>query len=158
VDATIILAGIDLEHTSITTGRRGAQIANRFRRAAVYDYADDTQEDWRKHWLSLVGGMAAALPLHDSDPREVVKLSSLLFDITRGSVGMLNSALTQVARRKISEGALEKEQVTAEDLDRIALTLQAERHRVRVTAGANALGRKTSVVGTRGRGRKRASA
>ncbi|UTT68028.1 ATP-binding protein [Arthrobacter sp. DNA4] len=158
VDATIILAGIDLEHTSITTGRRGAQIANRFRRAAVYDYADDTQEDWRKHWLSLVGGMAAALPLHASDPREIVKLSTLLFDITRGSVGMLNSALTQIARRKISEGDLDKEQVTAEDLDRIALTLQAERHRVRVTPGAKTSGKKAPVVGGHGRGRNRASA
>lgn len=158
VDATIILAGIDLEHTSITTGRRGAQIANRFRRAAVYDYADDTQGDWKKHWLSLVGGMAAALPLHASDPREIVKLSAQLFDITHGSVGMLNSALTQVARRKISGGALDKEFVTAEDLDRIGLTLQAERHRVRGTAGQKPSGKGTAVVGARGRGRERTSA
>lgn len=158
VDATIILAGIDLEHTSITTGHRGAQIANRFRRAAVYDYADDTQDDWKKHWLSLVGGMAAALPLHASDPREIVKLSAQLFDITHGSVGMLNSALTQVARRKISEGALDKELVTAEDLDRIGLTLQAERHCVRGTAATQASGKKIAVVGARRRERERASA
>jgi hypothetical protein len=87
-----------------------------------------------------------------------VKLSTLLFDITRGSVGMLNSALTQVARRKISEGALDKEMVTAEDLDRIALTLQAERHRVRVTAGSKPSGKKTSVSEAPRRERKRASA
>lgn len=158
VDATIILAGIDLEHTSITTGHRGAQIANRYRCAAVYDYADDAQEDWKKHWLSLVGGMATALPLHASDPREIVKLSTLLFDITRGSVGMLNSALTQVARRKISEGFLDKEDVTAEDLDRIALTLQTERDLVKVTAVTKGADEKTAVVRTRGRGRKRANA
>lgn len=158
VDATIILAGIDLEHTSITTGHRGAQIANRYRRAAVYDYANDAQEDWKKHWAKLVGGMAAALPLHASDPKEIVKLSALLFDLTQGSVGMLNSALTQVARRKISEGVLDKERVTADDLHRIALTLQAERHQVRATAGSKSPTRKSAVRGTRVGGRKRASA
>jgi hypothetical protein len=152
VDATIILAGIDLEHTSITTGRRGAQIANRFRRAPVYNYADNAQDEWKKNWLSLVGGMASALPLHASDPRDIVKLSALLFDITQGSVGMLNSALTQVARRKISDGALDKELVTAEDLDRIALTLQAERHRIRVPEGGKLSGKKRATAGARGRG------
>ncbi len=136
VDATIILAGIDLEHTSITTGRRGAQIANRYRRAAVYDYTDNSQVDWKRHWLSLVGGMAAALPLHANDPKEVAKLSKLLFEITHGSVGMLNSVLTQVARRKISEGILENEYVEAADLENVTLTLQAERRLIQVVNGA----------------------
>lgn len=158
VDATIILAGIDLERTSITTGHRGAQIANRYRRAAVYNYADHTQQDWKRCWLNLVGGMAAALPLHASDPKEIVKLSGLLFDVTGGSVGMLNSALTQIARRKISQGALDQELVTAEDLEQIALTLQAERHQDRATASSKASGKTTVVRAARKLGRTRASA
>lgn len=144
VDATIILAGIDLERTSITTGHRGAQIANRYRRAAVYNYADKTQGDWRKSWLNLVGGMAAALPLYATDPKSVVQLADPLFDLTHGSVGMLNSALTQIARRKISTGDLDNERVTADDLDHVAPTLQAERHQARVASASRFPAKKTT--------------
>lgn len=56
VDATLILAGIDLEHSTITLGSRGAQIANRYTRAAVFDYSDKKITDYQSAWMALVGG------------------------------------------------------------------------------------------------------
>lgn len=128
VDATLILAGIDLEHSTITLGSRGAQIANRYTRAAVFDYSDKKIADYQSAWMALVGGMIEALPLYATDATDVPVLAPYLREMTGGSVGMLNSALTQVARTLIQTGDLQNEKITIDRLRRVSRTLQAERH------------------------------
>lgn len=72
--------------------------------------------------------MIEALPLYATGATDVPVLAPYLRDMTGGSVGMLNSALTQVARTLIKNGNLQAEKITVEHLRGVSRTLQAERH------------------------------
>src|SRR5699024_11008620 len=90
--------------------------------------SDEEINDYQSAWMALGGGMIEALPLYATDATDVPVLAPYLRDMTSGSVGMLNSALSQVARTLIKNGNVQAEKITVEHLRGVSRTLQAERH------------------------------
>lgn len=125
--ATFLLAGINLERTSLTRGTRGMQIANRFIRAEVAEY-DKGSKDWKPRWAGLVKAMADALPLYTTRPGALRALAGPLHDLTGGSVQALNLLLTQAARKLIELQDHNREVITLERLQGARVNLATEQH------------------------------
>lgn len=125
--ATFILAGINVEKTSIMVGTRGLQVANRFIRAEVADY-DEQSTNWKGHWKGLVGGMAKTLPLYGANFEEMQRLASQLHKACNGSVQALSLMVTQASRQLIGLGDHTQETITLELLQSTLVNIETERH------------------------------
>lgn len=147
--ATYILAGINLEGTTLIEGTRGLQIANRFIRASVADYGNRSR-DWMARWTGLAGAMADALPLYGTSPEVLQRLAGQLHDLTRGSVQALNLVLTQTARELIELQDDSQEIITLERLQSARLNLATEQH-VKAQLEKTAAKQNTAVGATRAR-------
>lgn len=125
--ATFILAGINVEKTSIMDGTRGLQVANRFIRAGVADY-DEQSTNWKGRWKGLVGAMADALPLYGATRHDMQSVASQLHKACNGSVQALNLMVTQASRHLIGLGDHTQETITLELLQSTLVNIETERH------------------------------
>ncbi len=147
--ATYILAGINLELTTLVEGTRGLQIANRFIRADVAEHGTRS-EDWMSRWAGLAGAMANALPLYATTPEVLQRLAGPLHDLTKGSVQALNLLLTQTARELIELRDDQLEVITLDRLKGVKLNLATEK-RVKAQLERTAEQQKKRARSTSGR-------
>jgi hypothetical protein len=125
--ATFILAGINVERTSIMEGARGLQISNRFLRVEVAEYGKESP-GWMMHWKGLVGAMADALPLYGTSRSGLQRASTQLHEMCDGSVQAFNLMLTQAAHQLIELGDHTQETVTLDRLQDVRFNLATEQH------------------------------
>jgi hypothetical protein len=126
--ATFILAGINVEKTSIMDGRvRGLQVANRFIRAEVADYGKHS-ENWKGRWKGLVGAMADTLPLYGATKPEMQMIARELHTACNGSVQALNLMATQAARQLIELGDHTQETMSLDRMQSTLRNLATEQH------------------------------
>ncbi|MFD3653624.1 TniB family NTP-binding protein [Streptomyces sp. NPDC058620] len=117
IPATFVYAGIDIEHSELLAGTRGAQIAGRFTLVPTrpFPYGDE--------WKGLVATMEDTLLLHDHPPGSLVKWDRYLHNRADGMIGALSHAIRGAAIDAILNGT---ERVTKEGLDAIPLDHAAE--------------------------------
>ncbi len=109
IGATVILSGYNLDSRLKRRDPEGLQLATRFYGVDVYDYSNDKQVDWEKQWRTLVYQLLEVLPLTELDPSIEETLWKPLFMRTDGSLAVLASLLTRIARGKIVAGNVSRE-------------------------------------------------
>lgn len=91
IAATFIYAGIDIEHNSLLSGTRGAQIAGGFTLIPTHPFP------YGQEWKGLVSTMERTLLLHRHAPGTLVKLDRLLHKRTGGMIGALSHQIRGAA-------------------------------------------------------------
>ncbi|MFJ5881690.1 TniB family NTP-binding protein [Kitasatospora cineracea] len=116
IPATFIYAGIDIEHSSILQGTRGAQIAGRFTLIPTHPFPYNTE------WKGLVKTMEDTLLLHKHKADSLVALDRYLHERTGGMIGALSHLIRGAAIDAILTGT---EKITQSELDDIPLDVNA---------------------------------
>jgi hypothetical protein len=144
VPATFVLAGIDVVGNGLFRGRRGLQLARRFRMLDVkpFNYGSvDEQDEWRR----VITQFEHSLLLYQHRPGTLVKQAKYLFDRTGGVMTSLSSLIREAAVDSINDGS---EVITREHLDAVLLDYSAEIHaaeaRKRTAASKRAAKRKST--------------
>ncbi|MFF7394694.1 TniB family NTP-binding protein [Streptomyces scabiei] len=121
IAATFIYAGIDIEHSSLLSGTRGAQIAGRFTLIPTHPFP------YGQEWKGLVSTMERTLLLHRHAPGTLVKLDRLLHKRTGGMIGALSHQIRGAAIDAVLTGI---EQITQDSLEAFPLDIAAESPRL----------------------------
>ncbi|MEV6942940.1 ATP-binding protein [Streptomyces sp. NPDC051172] len=116
IPATFIYAGIDIEHSTILSGTRGAQIAGRFTLIPTHPFP------YKAEWTGLVKTMEDTLLLHHHQPGTLVGLDRYLHDRTGGMIGALSHQIRGAAIDAILTGA---EKITQTELEAVPLDVTA---------------------------------
>ncbi|MFD9480815.1 MULTISPECIES: AAA family ATPase [Streptomyces] len=116
IPATFIYAGIDIEHSSILSGTRGAQIAGRFTLIPTHPFP------YNDEWKGLVKTMEDTLLLHHHKPGTLAELDRYLHDRTGGMIGALSHQIRGAAIDAILTGT---EKITRAELEAIPLDVTA---------------------------------
>jgi hypothetical protein len=127
IPATFVLAGVDIEGTSLFAGRRGGQIASRYTLIHTEAFPHATTEDQRA-WLALVATLEDALRLRAHQPGALLKLAAYLHARTGGMIGSLSHLVREAALGAILDGS---EKITRDGLDAVALDHTAQQHHTR---------------------------
>ncbi|MEV2257315.1 TniB family NTP-binding protein [Streptomyces anulatus] len=118
IAATFVYAGIDIEHSNLLTGTRGAQIAGRFSliNTAPFPYGPE--------WQSLVATLEGTLLLHDHKHGSLSSIDRYLHTLTGGMIGALSHAIRGAAIDAILTGTekITKKGIEAVPLDHNAVT------------------------------------
>ncbi|WP_078495944.1 hypothetical protein [Streptomyces sp. LaPpAH-108] len=122
IPATFIYAGIDIEHGSLLTGTRGAQIAGRFTLIPTRPFP------YNSEWRGLVATMEKALALRRHRPGTLARLDRYLHDRTSGMIGALSHQIRGAAIDAIFNGT---EKITKAGLKAVPLDVAAESPHVR---------------------------
>lgn len=117
IPATFIYAGIDIEHGSLLTGTRGAQIAGRFTLIPTHPFP------YNSEWRGLVATMEKTLALRRHRPGTLAKLDRYLHDHTGGMIGALSHQIRGAAIDAIFNGT---EKITKAGLKAVPLDVAAE--------------------------------
>ncbi|MDT0495124.1 ATP-binding protein [Streptomyces griseus] len=117
IAATFIYAGIDIEHSSLLSGTRGAQIAGRFTLIPTHPFP------YNQEWKGLVSTMEKTLLLHRHTQGTLGKLDRYLHKRTGGMIGALSHQIRGAAIDAILTGT---ERITQETLEAIPLDVAAE--------------------------------
>ncbi len=120
--ATFVLAGVDIEGTSLFAGRRGGQIASRYSLIPTSPFRHATAPE-RDAWRALVVTLEDALRLHNHQPGTLLKLSPYLHERTGGMIGSLSHLVREAALTAILTGT---EKITRAGLDAVELDEAAE--------------------------------
>ncbi|MGW2546199.1 TniB family NTP-binding protein [Kitasatospora sp. NPDC001574] len=116
IPATFIYAGIEIEHSSILQGTRGAQIAGRFTLIPTHPFP------YNDEWKGLVKTMEDTLLLHKHKPGTLVALDHYLHERTGGMIGALSHLIRGAAIDAILMGT---EELDRSGLDSIPLDVAA---------------------------------
>ncbi|MDQ0960894.1 hypothetical protein QFZ66_004772 [Streptomyces sp. B4I13] len=108
--ATFVYAGIDVEHSGLFTGIRGAQIAGRCTLLHTSPFPPGAE------WEGLVATMEDTLRLHHHTPGTLTKLHAYLHQRTGGMIGSLSHLIRAAAISAILDGS---ERVTRRQLHTI---------------------------------------
>jgi Bacterial TniB protein len=122
VPATFVLAGIDVVGRGLFSGRRGAQLARRFRmlRVEPINYgSDDEQHEWHR----VIEQFEHSLLLFKHRPGTLVKQAKYLFDRTGGVITSLSSLIREAAVDAIVDGS---ESIVRDHLENVLLDHAAE--------------------------------
>lgn len=122
VPATFVLAGIDVVGRGLFSGRRGAQLARRFRMLQVEPFNYGSADEQRE-WHRVIQAFERALMLFNHQPGTLVKQAKYLFDRTSGVMSSLSSLLREAAVDAINDGT---EAITRDHLDGVLLDFAAE--------------------------------
>ncbi|MDX3354806.1 TniB family NTP-binding protein [Streptomyces sp. ME01-24h] len=122
VSATFVYAGVDVEHSPLLTGPRGAQIAGRFTlvRNTALPYGTTEQ---RQVWHELVGDMEEALRLRHHRNGVLEQHAAYLHRRTGGVIGSLSHLIRTAALISLDDGS---EKITKKLLADIQLDIRAE--------------------------------
>ncbi|AUY53605.1 ATP-binding protein [Streptomyces sp. CB01881] len=116
IPATFIYAGIDIEHSTILSGTRGAQIAGRFTLIPTHPFPCNAE------WTGLVRTMEDTLLLHRHKPGTLVALDHYLHERTGGMIGALSHQIRGAAIDAILTG---DEEITQAGLEAVPLDVTA---------------------------------
>ncbi|MCS0600660.1 ATP-binding protein [Streptomyces sp. LP11] len=122
IPATFIYAGIDIEHGSLLTGTRGAQIAGRFTLIPTQPFP------YNSEWRGLVATMEKTLALRRHELGTLAKLDRYLHDRTGGMIGALSHQIRGAAIDAIFNGT---EKITKAGLKAVSLDVAAESAQLR---------------------------
>jgi hypothetical protein len=129
IAATFIYAGIDIEHSSLLSGTRGAQIAGRFTLVPTHPFP------YNQEWKGLVSTMERTLLLlHRHRQGTLVELDRFLHKRTGGMIGALSHQVRGAAIDAVLTGT---EQITQEGLETVPLDVAAESPRLVTNARNN---------------------
>lgn len=117
IAATFIYAGIDIEHSSLLSGTRGAQIAGRFSLIPTHPFP------YNQEWKGLVRTLEKTLLLHRHKLGTLVALDRYLHQRTGGMIGALSHQIRGAAIDAILSGT---EMITTEGLAAVPLDVAAE--------------------------------
>ncbi|MEV5479119.1 TniB family NTP-binding protein [Streptomyces sp. NPDC052207] len=122
IAATFVYAGVDVEHSPLLTGPRGAQIAGRFTllRNTALPYGTTEQ---RQVWQYLVGDMEEALRLRHHRPGTLERHAAYLHRRTGGVMGSLSHLIRAAALASLDDGS---EKITKKLLADIHLDIRAQ--------------------------------
>ncbi|RCG21173.1 ATP/GTP-binding protein [Sphaerisporangium album] len=126
IPATFVYAGIDIEHSDLLSGTRGAQIAGRFTLITTQPFP------YGPEWQGLVATLEQTLLLHAHKPGTLTGLDRYLHDRTGGMIGALSHQIRGAALDAILTGT---ERITRKGLDTVPLDHTAETTRARAKAG-----------------------
>jgi len=121
--ATMVYAGVDVEHAGLFDGIRGRQIAGRFTVVTARPFSLAT-EDEAMAWRSLLASFEQNLVLIRHRPKHMQKISSLLFRRTAGHIGSLANLLTKATILAILDG---HEAIDRELIDQVHVDFAAQR-------------------------------
>ncbi|GAA2126476.1 ATP-binding protein [Kitasatospora saccharophila] len=116
IPATFIYAGIDIEHSTILQGTRGAQIAGRFTLIPTHPFP------YNDEWKGLVKTMEDTLLLHRHKPGTLAALDHYLHERTGGMIGALSH---QIRGAAIDAILTEAEEITQAGLEAVPLDVTA---------------------------------
>jgi len=136
VDATFVIAGIDLDRTELFQGEMGLQLDGRRRSYDMLGYARPKTSDEQDPWLLFLDSWEHDLPLLKQEPGVLREESSYIWDRTSGAVGSVRALLAGAARAAIRSGT---EKIDRTVMDGIKIDAHAEAERVmraRSTASA----------------------
>ncbi|MCW2903808.1 MAG: Bacterial TniB protein [Streptosporangiaceae bacterium] len=117
IAATFVLAGLDVETSSLFQGTRGQQIAGRYAVIPSRPFSHKNRAD-KEHWQALVATMEDSLRLHAHRPGTLVAMTDYLHERTGGLIGSLPQLVREAAVDAIDTGA---EKITKRILDAIEL-------------------------------------
>ncbi|GED88245.1 ATP-binding protein [Streptomyces sp. 6-11-2] len=117
IPATFIYAGIDVEHSTLLSGTRGAQIAGRFTLIPTHPFP------YNSEWRGLVATMEKTLILRRHEPGTLATLDRYIHDRTGGMIGALSHQIRGAAIDALLTGT---EKITREGLEAVALDVAAE--------------------------------
>ncbi|WP_327591524.1 ATP-binding protein [Streptomyces chartreusis] len=126
IPATFVYAGIDIEHSDLLSGTRGAQIAGRFTLITTEPFP------YGPEWQGLVATLEQTLLLHDHKPGTLTGLDRYLHHRTGGMIGALSHQIRGAAIDAILTGT---ERITKQSLEAIPLDHTAETTRPRTNPG-----------------------
>ncbi len=117
IAATFVLAGLDVETSSLFQGTRGQQIAGRYTVVPSRSFGHKNRAD-KEHWQALVATMEDSLRLHSHRPGTLVAMTGYLHERTSGLIGSLSQLIREAAVDAIDTGT---EKITKHMLDEIEL-------------------------------------
>ncbi|MER7828476.1 ATP-binding protein [Streptomyces sp. NPDC096097] len=117
IPATFIYAGIDVEHGTLLSGTRGAQIAGRFTLIPTHPFP------YNSEWRGLVATMEKTLILQRHKPGTLETLDRYLHNRTGGMIGALSHQIRGAAIDALLTGT---EKITKAGLEAVALDVAAE--------------------------------
>lgn len=126
IPATFVYAGIDIEHSDLLSGTRGAQIAGRFTLITTQPFP------YGPEWQGLVATLEQTLLLHAHKPGTLTGLDRYLHDRTGGMIGALSHQIRGAALDAVLTGT---ERITKKGLDAVPLDHTAETTRTRAKTG-----------------------
>jgi TniB protein len=128
IAATFVYAGIDIEHSNLLSGTRGAQIAGRFTLIPTHPFP------YGAEWKGLVSTLEQTLLLHRHRPGALIALDRYLHARTGGMIGSLSHQIRGAAVDAILTGT---EKITKEGLEAVPLDYTAQNFMAdRKTTGA----------------------
>lgn len=116
IPATFVYAGIDVEHSTLLSGTRGAQIAGRFTLIPSHPFP------YNAEWKALVRTLEQTLLLRRHRPGTLARLDRFLHDRTGGMIGALSHQIRGAAIDAILSGT---EKITKKDLVNVPLDVAA---------------------------------
>ncbi|MFE5560314.1 AAA family ATPase [Streptomyces sp. NPDC056544] len=127
IPATFIYAGIDVEHGTLLSGTRGAQIAGRFTLIPTHPFP------YNGEWRGLVATMEKTLILRRHKPGTLETLDRYLHNRTGGMIGALSHQIRGAAIDALLTGT---EKITKAGLEAVALDVAAESPQFRSSRSA----------------------
>ncbi|WP_406348407.1 ATP-binding protein [Streptomyces sp. NBC_00144] len=125
IAATFVLAGLDVETSSLFQGTRGQQIAGRYTVIPSRPFGHKNRAD-KESWQALVVTMEDSLRLHAHRPGTLVAMTDYLHERTGGLIGSLSQLIREAAVDAIDTGA---EKITKRMLDEIELDHAVQKSR-----------------------------
>jgi len=125
IAATFVLAGLNIETSTLFQGTRGAQIAGRYSVIPSQPFGRRNRRH-REEWQSVVGTLEQSLRLHRHRPGTLLALDAYLHDRTSGLIGSLSQLIREAAIEAIDNGS---ERITKRLLDSIELDHTVEEAR-----------------------------
>lgn len=122
VNATFVVAGMDLEELGMFSGPRGRQIAGRFITLRTSPFGHSTDAE-RGDWSRLVATMEQSLRLHRHRPGTLVDQAAYLHERTDGKIGSLDQLIHEAANAAIEDGS---ERISMRHLKTVVLDTAAE--------------------------------
>jgi hypothetical protein len=120
-----VLAGLNIETSTLFQGTRGAQIAGRYSVIPSQPFGRRNRRH-REEWQSVVGTLEQSLRLHRHRPGTLLALDAYLHDRTSGLIGSLSQLIREAAIEAIDNGS---ERITKRLLDSIELDHTVEEAR-----------------------------
>lgn len=132
IPATFVYAGVDVDKSPLLAGKRGAQLAGRFKLVTnpPLAYGSTTHT---AAWEGLVGGMEKALRLHHHRPGTLIRHAAYLHQRTGGRIGSLSALIREAAIAAVLDGTEKITKQLLADIEVDQLAEQAARPPARRT-------------------------
>lgn len=130
IAATFVLAGLEVETSTLFQGTRGAQIAGRYSVIPSQPFRRRNRQSLEE-WQSVIGTLEESLRLHRHRPGTLLALDAYLHERTSGLIGSLSQLIREAAIEAIDSGA---ERITKRLLDSVELDHTVEQARIKKTS------------------------